>query len=134
MSSLVLTKIRTIGAGEVAEPTLMRLLALVQGANVRLQLRVRGRRVAAAVANVRAFPGVSALVVVLRLVGGERLGATREAAGVGTVACVREEVPRELGALLEILGRGVATFPVAGAVGAVVDVRGFDVLVEGFRG
>lgn len=127
---LVLAQITAIRAAELAEPTLMRLLPLVQRRDVRLQLRVRRGGVPAAVAHVGAFARVRALVVVLGLVGRERLGAAREAARVGAVAGVREEVPRELGALLEVFGRGVARGPLAGAGGACVDVRGFDVLVE----
>lgn len=127
---LVLAQIAAIRAAEVAEPTLVRLLPLVQRRDVRLQLCVRRGGVPAAIAHVGAFARVRALVVVLGLVGRERLGAAREAARVGAVAGVREEVARELGALLEVFGRGVARGPLAGAGGARVDVRGFDVLVE----
>lgn len=134
MRPLVLTQIRTIGTGKIAKPTLVRFPAFMQRTDMRLQLRMRCRRIPASIAHVGSLPRVRPLVVVFRLVGCERLGAPREAAGVGAVARVREEVPRELGALLEVFGGGVAIFPVAGAVGAVVDVGGFDVFVEGFRG
>lgn len=104
MRSLVLGQVTRVCAREVAEAASVRLLALVQGADVRLQLRVRRGRVPAAVAHVGAFAGVGALVVVLGLVGGERLVAACVAACVGPVACVAEQVARELRALLEVLG------------------------------
>lgn len=44
-----------------------------------------------------------------------------------------EEMARELGALLEVLGAGVAAFPLAKTGGAVVDVCSFGVFVEGLR-
>jgi hypothetical protein len=40
-------------------------------------------------------------------------------------------VPRQLGALFEVLGGGFAAFPLANALRAIVDVDGLDVLVEG---
>jgi hypothetical protein len=73
---------------------------------------------------------MSALVVVLGLVRGESLVAAVVAAGVWTIACMSEEVTRELRALLEVFRRGIATFPLAEAVGTVVDVGGLDVLVQ----
>ena len=118
MGPLVLAQITAVRAAKVAEPALVRLFTLVQRRDVRLQLRVRRGRVPAAVAHVGALARVRALVVVLGLVRRERLGAPCEAAGVGAVARVREEVPRELGALLEVFGRGVAGRPLAGARGA----------------
>ena len=90
--------------------------------------------VPAAVADVRALAGVGALVVVLCLVCGEGLVAACVAACVGSVARVAEQVARELGALLEVLGGGVAALPLAEAGGAVVDVGGLDVLVQGGGG
>ena len=68
----------------------MRFLALVQRGDVCLQLRVRSRGVAAAIADVRPLARVGSLVVVLGLVCGEGLGAGGEAACVGTVAAVPE--------------------------------------------
>jgi uncharacterized BrkB/YihY/UPF0761 family membrane protein len=53
----------------------MRLLPLMQRADVRLQLRVRGCRVAAAITYVGTLAGVCALMVVFGLVGGEGFGA-----------------------------------------------------------
>ncbi|KAH9870535.1 hypothetical protein IAQ61_006011 [Plenodomus lingam] len=44
-----------------------------------------------------------------------------------------EQVARELGALFEVFGGGITGFPLTEAVGAVVDVGGLDVFVEGFR-
>lgn len=104
MRSLVLGQVARVCAREVAEPAFVRLLALVQRADVRLQLRVRRRRVPAAVAHVRAFTGVRALVVVLGLVCGERLVAACVAACVRPVTCVSEQMARELRALLEVFG------------------------------
>lgn len=82
----------------------MRLLTLVQGADVGLQLRVRGCRVSAAIAHVRAFARVRPLVVVFGLVRGKCLVATFVATCVWTVTSMAEEVARKLGALLEIFG------------------------------
>jgi hypothetical protein len=132
--SLVLGQITRVRTREVAEAAFVRFLALVQRADVRLQLRVRGGRVPAAVAHVGAFAGVGALVVVLCLVCGERLVAACVAACVRSVACVAEQVARELRALLEVFGGCVTAFPLAEAGGAVVDVGGFDVLMEGGGG
>jgi hypothetical protein len=64
--------------------------------------------VPAAIADVRAFAGVCALVIVFGLICCERLGARWIAACVGAVAGVAEEVAREFGALLEVFGRSVA--------------------------
>jgi hypothetical protein len=101
---------------------------------VGLQLRVGCRGVAAAVADVGALTGVGALVVVFGLVGCEGFGAGWVAAGVGAVAGMAEQVARELGALLEVFGGGVARVPLAEAGGAVVDVRRFGVFVQRFGG
>ena len=101
MRPLVLGQVARVRARKVAEAAFVRLLALVEGADVGLQLRVRGRCVPAAVADVRALAGVGALVVVLCLVCGEGLVAACVAACVGSVARVAEQVARELGALLE---------------------------------
>ena len=92
MRALVLGQITRIRTGKVAEPALMRLLIEMQGRDVRLQLRVRGSRVPAVLADVGPVAGVGALVVVFCLVRGEGLGAAFEAACVGPVACVSEEV------------------------------------------
>lgn len=73
-------------------------------------------------------------MVVFGLVGGEGLVAAFVAAGVGPVAGVAEEVPREFGALLEVFGGGFAAFPLAEAVCAVVHMGSFDVLVQCFGG
>jgi hypothetical protein len=97
-----------------------------------LQLCVGCRGVAASIADIGPLAGVRALVVVFGLVGGEGLGAGWVAAGVWAVAGVAEQVPRELGALLEVFGAGVTGLPLAEARGAVVDVRGFGVFVECF--
>ena len=86
--------------------------------------------VPAAIADVRPFTCVCALVVVFGLVCCKRLGAGGETAGVGPVAGVAEEVAREFAALLEVLGGGVAGLPAAEARGARVDVGGFGVRVE----
>jgi hypothetical protein len=102
MRALVLTQVRAIRAGEVTEAALVRLLPLVQCRDVRLQLRMRGSRIPAFITYVGTLASVRALVVILRLVRGEGLGAALEAACIGAVARVREEVPRQLGALLEI--------------------------------
>lgn len=96
---------------------------------MRLQLRVCCGCVAATVTYVGALARVGSLVVVFGLVGGEGLVAAFVAAGIGPVAGVAEEVARELGALLEVFGGGFAAFPLAEAVGAVVHVGGFNVLV-----
>lgn len=101
---------------------------------MRLELCVGRGGVPAAVTDVGALASVCALVIVFGLVGGKGFGARREAAGVGAIAGVTEEVPRELGALLEVFGGGVTAFPLAEAGGAVVDVRGLGVLVEGLGG
>lgn len=108
----------------------MRLFALVECRDMGLELRMGRGGVAAAIADVWAFTGVSALVVVFGLVGREGLGAAWKAACVGAVAAVAEEVAAELGALLEVFGARVARFPVAVARGAVVDVGRFGVGVE----
>jgi len=112
----------------------VRFLALVQRGNVRLQLRVRGRGVATTVADVGSLTGVRALVVIFGLICREGLRAGGEAACVGPVAAVAEQVTRQLGALFEVLGGGVAGLPVAEAGCAVVDVGGFGVGVQGGRG
>jgi hypothetical protein len=58
--------------------------------------------VAAAVADVRSLAGMSALVVVLRLIRGESLIAAVVATSIRTIASVTEEVARKLGTLLEV--------------------------------
>lgn len=126
----MLAKIRAVRARKVAEAALVRLLPFMERGNVRLQLRVRRGRVSAPVTYVRALACVRALMVVLCLVGGEGLVAALEAACVGAVTRVREEVAREFGALLEVLGGCFAVFPLADALGAVIYVGGFDVGVE----
>jgi hypothetical protein len=95
---------------------------------------VRRCCVAAAVADVRALACVGALVVVFGLIRCKCLGARGIAACVGAVARVAEEVTRELGALLEVFGRGVAGLPLAEAGSAIVNVSSLGVLVEGFGG
>ena|SRR5690242_21813080 len=134
MCSLVLTQVTTIRACKLAKPAFMRFLPLMQRADMRLQLRMRGRCISAAIAYIRAFASVCALVVIFCLVGSERLVAPGVAACVGAVACVAEQVAGELGTLFEVLRGSVATFPLAEAGCAVVDVGSFDVLVEGRRG
>lgn len=88
MRALVLAQITAVRAGKVAEPALVRLLPLMEGGDVCLELGVRCRSVSAAVADVRALASVGALVVVFGLVGREGFGAGGEAAGVRTVAGV----------------------------------------------
>lgn len=92
MSAFVLAQVTRVGAGEVAEAAFVRFLALVQGADVRLKLRVCGGCVAAAIAHVRSLSGMGTLMVVFGLVGGECLVAAVVATGVRTVACVAEEM------------------------------------------
>jgi hypothetical protein len=92
--ALVLAQVRRVCACEVAEAAFVRLLAVVEGGDVGLQLGVGCGGVAAAVADVWALAGVCPLVVVFRLVCGERLGAARKTAGVRSVAAVAEEVAR----------------------------------------
>jgi hypothetical protein len=99
---------------------------------VGLKLRVGRRCVAAAVADVRSLAGMSTLMVVFCLVRGEGFIAAVVATSVRSIASVAEEVARKLGALLEVLRRGLAALPLAQAVSAVVDVGSFDMLVEGF--
>jgi len=130
--TLVFTEVTAIGAGEVAEAAFVRFPALVEGRDVCLELGVRCSRVAAAITHIWAFAGVCALMVIFRLVRREGLGAAWIAAGVGAIAGVAEEVSRQLRALFEVFGRGVAVFPLAEAGGAVVDVHGLGVLVQGF--
>jgi hypothetical protein len=132
MRALVFAQVTAVGACEVTEAAFVRFLALVQRANVRLELCVRCRRVAAAVADVRALACVSALVVVFGLVCRKCLGAGGIAACVRAVAGVAEEVTRELRTLLEVLGRGVARFPLAEAGSAIVNVGSLGVLVKSF--
>ena len=132
--ALVFAQVTRVRAGEVAEAAFVRFLALVKRGDVGLELRVRGRGVAAAVAHVGALAGVRALVVVFGLVGGEGFATRRETACVGAVAGVAEEVARELGALLEVLGAGVAAFPLAEAGRAVVNVRSLGVFMKRFGG
>jgi hypothetical protein len=86
--------------------------------------------VAAAVADVGSLAGMSTLVIVLGLVRREGFVAAFVATGVWTVARMAEKVTRELGALLEVLGRGLATFPLAEAMSTVIDVGSLDVLVQ----
>jgi hypothetical protein len=92
MRALVFGEITAVCTCEVAEAAFVRFLALVEGGNVGLQLRVCCRCVAAAIAHIWAFTGVCALVVVFGLVGGEGLGAGGVAAGVRAVAGVAEQV------------------------------------------
>lgn len=108
----------------------MRFLALMQRADMGLQLRVRSRRITASIAHVWPFTSMCALVVVFGLVRCECFCALRKGACVGAVAAVAKEVAAELGALLEIFGRGVARFPVAEAGGTVVYVGEFGVGVQ----
>jgi hypothetical protein len=115
MRAFMFTQITAVCTREVAEAAFMGFLSLVEGRDVCLQLRVGGGGVAAAVADIGSFAGVGALVVVFGLVGCKGLGAGGIAAGVGAVAGVPEEVARELGALLEVFGGGVARVPLAEA-------------------
>lgn len=108
MRPLVFTQITAICAREFAEAAFVRLLAFVQRRDVRLQLRVRRRRVAAAVTDIWALACVGALVVVFGLVGCKCLVARGEAACVRPIAGMAEEVARELGALFEVLGGRIA--------------------------
>jgi hypothetical protein len=73
-------------------------------------------------------------MVVFCLVGSKCFGAGGEAAGVGAVAGVEEEVSAEFGALFEVFPFGGAVFPLADALRAVVNMGGFDVFVEGLGG
>jgi hypothetical protein len=132
MRALVFAQVTAVCACKVAEAAFVRLLALVQRTNVRLELCMRCRGVAAAVADVRALACVSALVVVFGLVCCKCLGAGGIAACVRAVTGVAEEVTRELGTLLEVLGRGVAGFPLAEAGGTVVNVGSLGVFVKSF--
>ena len=110
----------------------MRILALVQRADVGLQLCMRCCCVATAVAYIRSFAGVCPLVIVFGLVGSKRLVTALVATSVWAVACVAEKMTRQLGALLEVFGVCFTTFPLAEAMCAVVNVSGLDVFVEGF--
>jgi hypothetical protein len=115
VGAFVFTEVTAVCACEVAEAAFVWFLTLVQGRDVGLQLRVRRRRVATAVADVWALAGVGALVVVFGLVGGKGLGTGWVAACVGAVARVAEEVAREFGALLEVFGARIAGLPLAEA-------------------
>lgn len=70
----------------------MRLLALVQGTDVGLQLCVRSRRVSAAIAHVGSFARVCPLVIIFGLVRGKRLLTAFVTAGVRAVASMAEEM------------------------------------------
>jgi hypothetical protein len=90
MRALVFTEVAGVGAGKFAETALVWLLSLVQRTDVRLQLRVRRRRVTAAITSVRPLTRVSTLVVVFGLVSGEGLVAALVTARVGAVASMAE--------------------------------------------
>lgn len=82
MCAFVFAQVARVGACELAEAAFVRLLAIVEGANVRLQLGVRCRGVTAAVANVRPLTCVGAFVVVLCLVSSEHLITSFKAASI----------------------------------------------------
>jgi hypothetical protein len=126
----VFAEVTAVRTCEVAEAAFMRLFPVVQRGDVRLQLRMCRGCVAAAVADVRALACVCALVVVFGLVGCEGFGARGKAAGVGAVAGMAEQVPRELGALLEVFCRGGAGVPETKTRSRVINVRGLGVRVE----
>jgi hypothetical protein len=90
----MLAQIARIGTREFAESAFVWFLALMERADVGLQLRVGRRGVAAAVADVWSLASMSALVVVFRLIGRKCLVAAFIAAGVGTITRVTEQVSR----------------------------------------
>ena len=92
MRPLMLTQIRAIGTGKVAESALVSLSLLVKCTNVCLQLRVRRRRESALCARVWTIARVRTLVVFFGLVCREGFTAAGEAARVGAVARVAEEM------------------------------------------
>lgn len=89
---LMLTQITAIRTRKLTEPTLVRFLPLMQRADMRLQLRMRRRRVPASITHIRPLACMCSLMVVLRLVRREGLVAACIAAGVGPVACVSKEM------------------------------------------
>jgi hypothetical protein len=93
MCPLVLAKITTIRARKLAESTLMRFLPLMQSADMRLQLRMRRGRISAAIAHIRSLACVRSLVIVFRLIRGERLVAPNVAACVWPIACMSQQMP-----------------------------------------
>ena len=104
MCSFVFAQVTRIRAGKLAEAAFVRLLTIVQGADMGLQLRVRSRRVSAAITDIGSFACVRPLVIIFSLVRGKRLVAAFVAAGIRAVASMAEEVARKLRALLEIFG------------------------------
>lgn len=85
MSPFMLAQVRAIGASEVAEPTLVRLLAFVQRRNMGLKLRVCRRGISTPIAYIRSVARMRPLMVIFRLIGGKCLAATFETASVGPV-------------------------------------------------
>ena len=132
MCPLVLAQVTRVSTCKLAEPTFVRLLALVQRTDVGLQLCMRCCCVATAVTYIRSLACVCPLVIVFGLVGCKRLVTALIATSVWAVACVAEKMTRQLRALLEIFGMCFTAFPLAEAVCAVVNVSGLDVFVEGF--
>jgi hypothetical protein len=92
MSPFVLAQIARISTCEIAKTAFVRFLALVQRADVGLQLRMCCCGIAAAVADIWPLAGMSALVVILGLICGEGLVAAFVAACVWTVAGVTEKM------------------------------------------
>lgn len=93
MRPLMLTQITRVRTAKVAEPALVNLDLKMQRTDMRLQLRMRRRRIPALIALVRLVSRMGPLVVVLGLVRRERLVAVGIAAGVWPVTCVAEEMP-----------------------------------------
>jgi hypothetical protein len=101
----------------------------MQRADVRLQLCMCRCCVATTVAYIRPLACVCPLMVVFGLIGGKCLVAALIAAGIWTVACVTKKMTRQFGTLLKVFGVCFATFPLAEALCAVVNVSGLDVFV-----
>jgi hypothetical protein len=92
MRPLVLAQITAIRTRKVAESALMWFLPLMQRADVRLQLRMRRRRVSATITHIRSLPRMRPLVVVFRLVRCKCFVAASIATRVRPVAGVAEQV------------------------------------------
>ena len=82
--------------------------------------------------NVRPVSRMSALVVVLGLVSSKGLVAAFKATCVWSIASVGEKMSAELRTLFEVPVASIAAFPLTDTPRTVVDVSGFDMLVECF--
>lgn len=128
------TQITRIRTGKLAKPAFVWFLALMQCANMCLQLGMRGGRVTTPITHIGSLACVGALMVILGLVRGKSFVAVFVAACIRPVASMAKQVTGKFGTLLEVFRESFAGIPLTETVYAIVYVGGFDVFVQTLRG